>query len=186
MISGVPIRGEAGVGYALPRGFDLPPLMFSEEELEALVLGARMVQAWADKRLARAAEEALQKIEEALPDRMKGKLSEAAFLAPDFHVDKGAAAGLDELRLALRQKRKVHFHYVDKTSAPSARLVRPLGVAFWGRTWTLVAWCEKRVGFRSFRLDRMTRLEVKAELFADEAGKTLRDFLEQVGKEPRS
>src|SRR5258707_10592694 len=84
-LSGVPILGEAGVGYALPRGFDLPPLMFDDEELEALVLGARMVQAFADKRLARAAEEALGKIETALPPRLRARIAETAFLAPDFH-----------------------------------------------------------------------------------------------------
>src|SRR5437899_1479879 len=66
-LSGVPILGEAGVGYALPRGFDLPPLMFTEEELEALVVGARMVQAWGDQKLARAAEDALSKIETVVP-----------------------------------------------------------------------------------------------------------------------
>src|SRR5205085_5312646 len=101
VLSGVPIQGEAGVGYALPRGFDLPPLMFTEEEIEALVLGARMVQAWADKRLARAAEDALAKIEQALPPRLQRSVSEAAFFAPGFHIEQGAANFLEELRSAL-------------------------------------------------------------------------------------
>ena len=184
ILSGVPILGEAGVGYALPRGFDLPPLMFDDEELEALVLGARMVQAFADKRLARAAEEALGKIETALPQRLRARISEAAFLAPDFHVDPRSAQGLDELRRALREKRKLRFDYVDKIGNASARYVRPLGVSFWGRQWTLVAWCEERQDFRNFRLDRITELDVLDEVFIDEPGKSLRDFLASVSKEP--
>src|SRR5947209_20043905 len=84
--SGVPIQGEAGVGYALDRSFDLPPLMFDETEIEALVLGARIVKAWADPQLAGAAEEALRKIESILPPRLRERLSEAALFAPGFHV----------------------------------------------------------------------------------------------------
>src|SRR3954464_5929762 len=82
LASGVPIQGEAGVGYALDRSFELPPLMFDEEEIEALVLGARIVRAWADQKLARAAEEALQKIETVLPPRLRQQLSESALMAP--------------------------------------------------------------------------------------------------------
>ncbi len=185
ILSGVPILGEAGVGYALPRGFDLPPLMFDDEELEALVLGARMVQAFADKRLARAAEEALGKIETALPQRLRARVQEAAFLAPGFHVDPRSYSGLDELRRALREKRKVRFAYLDKAGAPSSRTARPLGISFWGRAWTLVAWCERRDDFRSFRLDRIEGLQVLAEPFADEPGKLLRDFLATVERETR-
>jgi predicted DNA-binding transcriptional regulator YafY len=182
VLSGVPILGEAGVGYALPRGFDLPPLMFTDEEIEALVLGARMVQAWADKRLARAAEDALAKVEQALPQRLQSRIAEAAFLAPGFHIDKAAANFLEELRSALRHRRKVRFAYVDKDGAGTARTVRPLGLTYWGRTWSLAAWCEMRVGFRNFRLDRIRGLLVTDEVFADEPGKTLRDFLVEVEK----
>ena len=184
VISGVPIQGEAGVGYALPRGFDLPPLMFSEEEIEALVLGARIVQAWGDKRLARAAEEALSKIENALPPRLRDTLRSAAFLAPDFHIDKGASAFLEELRAALRQKRKVRFAYFDKAGAASTRTARPLGLTYWGRTWSMAAWCEMRNDFRNFRLDRIRGLSVTEEQFADEPGKTLQDFLRAMEAQP--
>ena len=85
LVAGVPIQGEAGVGYVLDRSYELPPLMFDEEEIEALVLGARIVRAWADKKLARAAEEALQKIETVLPPRLKSRLAESALMAPGFH-----------------------------------------------------------------------------------------------------
>ena len=94
LVSGVPILGEAGVGYALDRSYELPPLMFDEEEIEALVLGARVVSAWADKKLARAAEEALKKIETVLPPRLKSKLADSALMAPDFHVSERFRSGL--------------------------------------------------------------------------------------------
>src|SRR5207237_2857253 len=106
LLSGVPIQGEAGVGYALDRSYELPPLMFDEEEIEALVLGARIVRAWADHKLARAAEEALQKIENVLPPRLKTRLAETALLAPDFHVNDRFRSGLEELRRAIREQRK--------------------------------------------------------------------------------
>jgi predicted DNA-binding transcriptional regulator YafY len=183
--SGVPILGEAGVGYALPRGFDLPPLMFTDEELEALVLGARMVQAWADKRLARAAEEALAKIETALPPRLQGRIAEAALMAPGFHVGPGAHAFLEELRTALRLRRKVRFGYADVGGKETARTVRPLGLAYWGRSWSLAGWCELRQDFRSFRLDRLRALSVLEEPFGDEPGKTLKDFLARMERENR-
>jgi len=180
VLSGVPVQGEAGVGYALPRGFDLPPLMFTEEEIEALVLGARMVQAWADKRLAQAAEDALSKVETALPQRLQGRIAAAALLAPGFHIAEGTANFLEELRAALRLKRKIRFAYADKAAAPSTRTARPLALAFWGRAWSLTGWCELRKDFRSFRLDRIKGLLVMEEGFEDEPGKTLADFLEKV------
>src|SRR6184192_434779 len=105
LLSGVPIQGEAGVGYALDRSYELPPLMFDEEEIEALVLGARIVRAWADKKLARAAEEALQKIEAVLPPRLKSKLADSALMAPDFHVSERFRSGLASLRHAIREQR---------------------------------------------------------------------------------
>jgi predicted DNA-binding transcriptional regulator YafY len=137
-ISGVPIQGEAGVGYALDRSYELPPLMFDEEEIEA-PLGARIVRAWADKKLARSAEEALQKIEAVLPPRLKSKLADSALLAPDFHFTERFRAGLEDLRRAIREQRKARFHYVDKAQAGSERTVHPLGLAYWGQTWTLTA-----------------------------------------------
>jgi predicted DNA-binding transcriptional regulator YafY len=135
LLSGVPIQGEAG--YALDRSYELPPLMFDEEEIEALVLGARIVRSWADKKLARAAEEALQKIEAVLPPRLKSKLAESALMAPGFHVRAQVRSGLEDLRRAIREQRKARFQYVDKAQAGSERTVHPLGLAYWGQTWTL-------------------------------------------------
>lgn len=185
LLSGVPIQGEAGVGYALDRSFDLPPLMFDEEEIEALVLGARIVRAWADPKLARAAEEALQKIEGVLPPRLKSKLAEAALYAPDFHIKAQLRSGLGDLRQAVREQRKARFRYLDKAQAGSERTVQPLGLYYWGQTWTLAAWCELRQGFRNFRVDRIEGLSITPEQFEKVPGRTLADFVAHMEAEDR-
>jgi predicted DNA-binding transcriptional regulator YafY len=185
LLSGVPIQGEAGVGYALDRSFELPPLMFNEEEIEALVLGARIVRAWADPKLARAAEEALQKIEGVLPPRLKQKLAEAALFAPDFHVQARLRSGLSDLRQAVREQRKTRFRYLDRAQAGTERTVQPLGLYYWGQTWTLAAWCELRQGFRNFRIDRIEGLQICEEKFEKVPGRTLADFVAQIEAEER-
>ena len=185
LLSGVPIQGEAGVGYALDRSFELPPLMFDEEEIEALVLGARIVRAWTDPKLARAAEEALQKIENVLPPHLKTRLAEAALFAPSFHSREQSRSGLSGLRLAIRESRKARFRYVDRAQAGTERTVQPLGLYYWGQTWTLAAWCELRQGFRNFRVDRIQDLAVTSERFEKTPGHTLADFLAQVEAEDR-
>jgi predicted DNA-binding transcriptional regulator YafY len=173
--SGVPIRGEAGVGYALLKGFDLPPLMFNEEEIEALVLGARIVESRADPALARAARDVLAKVEAVLPARLRERVAETALFAPGFRATP-ADAGVTALRGAIRQRRKVSFAYRDRQEAGSRRTVQPLGVFYWGATWSLGGWCELREGFRNFRTDRIADLAVLEETFQPQPGRTLRDF----------
>ena len=184
-LSGVPILGEAGVGYALPRGFDLPPLMFTEEEIEALVLGARIVQSWADPALARAAEDVLTKVETVLPERSKRKIPEAALFAPRFHVPGQVARSLTELRRAVRDRRKARFEYQDRTGIGSQRTVQPLGLFYWGSSWSLGAWCEMRKDFRNFRIDRIASLEILAKTFEALPGRTLKDFFRHYEQERR-
>ncbi|HXU65459.1 MAG TPA: YafY family protein [Polyangia bacterium] len=182
--SGVPIRGEAGVGYALARGFDLPPLMFTEEEIEALVLGARIVETRADPALARAARDVLKKIEAVLPARLKDRVEEAALFAPGFRTVPAGEA-LTRLRGAIRQRRKVAFAYRDQSGAATRRTVQPLGVFYWGATWSLGAWCELRGGFRNFRTDRIDELAVLDLTFQSQPGRTLRDFFRHYEEEGR-
>lgn len=178
--SGVPIEGEAGVGYMLRRGFDLPPLMFTEQEIEAMVLGARVVTSWGDAALARAAGGALARVEAALPDRLKARLESTPLYAPGFHVPQEVVAALATLREAIDDSRKTWFAYIDAKGEYTERTVRPLGLFFWGATWSLSGWCELREDFRDFRLDRMDRLEVCEERFAPEPGKTLQDFFRRM------
>lgn len=177
--SGVPIEGEAGVGYVLREGFDLPPLMFSEQEIEALVLGARIVESWTDPALSRAASDVIAKVEAVVPARLRQVMSSIALLAPDADFIEPIAFDLAELRRALRERRKISFAYVDALGDASERTVRPLSLAFFGPAWLLAAWCELRDDFRTFRLDRMTRFDLRSEAFRPEPGKTLEDFLQR-------
>ncbi len=179
MASGVPIEGEAGVGYVLRAGFDLPPLMFKETEVEALVLGARIVESWADRELSEAAADAIAKIEAVIPDRLRGYMASTALLAPPLHFMEPIRFDLADLRRAVRSRIKVHFRYTDVLGQGSERTVRPLSLAYFGPVWVLAAWCELRVDFRTFRLDRIEGFAVLEDHFRIEAGKTLHDFLKR-------
>jgi predicted DNA-binding transcriptional regulator YafY len=179
MASGVPIEGEAGVGYVLRAGFDLPPLMFKEQEIEALVLGARIVESWADGELAEAASDAIAKIGAVIPDRLRGYMANTALLAPSMHYMEPISFDLGDLRRAVRNQIKVRFRYTDVLAQGSERTVRPLSLAYFGPVWVLAAWCELRVDFRTFRLDRMEGFGVLEDRFRTEAGKTLHDFLKR-------
>jgi predicted DNA-binding transcriptional regulator YafY len=180
MLSGVPIEGEAGVGYVLRRGFDLPPLMFSEAEIEAMVLGARVVTSWGDAGLAKAAAEALARVEAVLPERLKSRLEGTPLYAPGFHVPAAVVERLAALRRAIDQRRVVHLAYTAAGGDATDRSVRPLGLFFWGYGWSLAAWCELRADFRSFRLDRIRDLRMLPERFADEPGRTLQDYFSRM------
>ena len=174
--TGVPIDGEAGVGYTLRRGFDLPPLMFTEPELEAMVLGARVVSSWGDQALGRAARDALARVEAALPERLREKLTNTPLFAPGFHVPAETIASLTPLRVALEERRIVWMRYEDAGGVTSERTLRPVGLFFWGYRWSLSAWCELRQAFRSFRLDRIRQIDVREERFTPLPGQTLEDL----------
>ena len=175
-LSGVPIEGEAGVGYALRRDFDMPPLMFDFDEIEALTAGARMVQAWSSPALAKAAQSALDKIAAALPADKRIAMDRTKLFAPSFHVDRELGKVLDTMREAIVDARRLSFQYRDEGGKASERKVRPLGLYFWGQKWTLAAWCEMREDFRNFRLDRTANVAI-GNKFPDEPGKRLEDFL---------
>jgi len=177
--SGVPIEGEAGVGYVLKAGFDLPPLMFREQEIEALVLGARIVQSWADPELATAATDVIAKVEAVIPERLRDYMANTALLAPTHHYMEPISFDMADLRRALRNHLKVHFHYRNAIAEASVRTVRPLCLAYFGPVWLLSAWCELRDDFRTFRLDRIEEFVVRTDRFRAEPGKTLHDFLKR-------
>jgi len=177
--SGVPIEGEAGVGYVLKAGFDLPPLMFKEQEIEALVLGARIVESWGDSELAKAASDVIAKVEAVIPDRLRGYMANTALLAPESHYMEPVTFDLAQLRHALRNQLKIHFDYSNVYGAASSRTVRPLSLAYFGPVWLLAAWCELRDDFRTFRLDRIQNFRVEESRFRPEPGKTLHEFLKR-------
>lgn len=180
---GVPIEGEAGVGYRLGAGFDLPPLMFTLPEAQALVAAVRLVQGRLDPQLAAHAEAALSRILAVLPGRTRAAAEQVAIHAPALTLDARTLAHLATLRTAVDQRQKLRVRYEDQHGHSSERVLRPLGCFFWGPVWTLGAWCEQRQDFRSFRLDRLHSLEVLDERFADEAGKTLADLCRAVQQE---
>jgi predicted DNA-binding transcriptional regulator YafY len=178
--SGVPIEGEAGVGYMLRQGFDLPPLMFTASEIEAMVLGARVVQSWGDAQLARAAGDALARVEAALPDRLKQRMQSTPLYAPGFHVRQETMQRLSELREAVDGRCKAWIAYTDNELVDTERVIHPLGLFFWGRTWSVTGWCELRDDFRDFRLDRIRELRVLNEKWDPEPGKMLDDYFRRM------
>ena len=181
---GVPIEGEAGVGYRLGQGFELPPLMFTQDEAKSLVASVRLAQAWLDPGLAREAENALGKILSVLPAAVRVAAESLALYAPVASLGEEAKQTLQllqTLRETVNARRKLAFSYRDLSGKPSQRVVRPLGCFFWGKVWTLAAWCESRKDFRSFRIDRIEAVDVLEERFRDEPAKTLAQLLRNAG-----
>jgi len=177
MASGVPIEGEAGIGYVIRRGYDLPPLMFTRDEMTALTLGARIVNSWADPGLAMAAQSVLSKVETVLPDALKGELDQTRLFSPLVQIPARVGTFMGELRSAVDHRNKVVITYTRADGVDSKRIIRPLGLFFWGTVWTLGAWCELRQAFRNFRLDRVETLRVCDERYPNEPGKTLEDMI---------
>jgi len=180
---GVPIEGEAGVGYRMNAGFDLPPLMFTKDEAQALVAAVRLAQPRLDAGLSRHAEGALSKILAVLPSAARAAAESLAVYAPPFGPDEATRTRLETVRVAAESRRTISIVYVDLKEQKSERVVRPLGCFYWGAVWTMAAWCETRDGFRNFRVDRIERLDVLERRFRDEPGKTLADLFRQVESE---
>lgn len=181
--SGVPIEGEAGVGYRLGAGFDLPPLMFRMDELEALVLGARMVRGFGDPEISRSAAHAFDRIQKVLPQDLRARIDAVRMYVPGMALPAAMRSHLPELRRAIAERRTVEIAYVREDGETSTRRIRPLGLAFFGKSWLVIGWCELRDGFRSFRLDRVTGLCTTSVAFEPEPGKTLDDYFASIGVE---
>ncbi|MDA0119728.1 helix-turn-helix transcriptional regulator [Vibrio sp. T11.5] len=175
--SGVPIQGEAGVGYILQSGAHLPPLMFSEREMMALELGMRMVRAWSDSDLADASISASNKILSVLPDKLKQQVESFPILVPDFYTQTASARHGQMLRHAIDAKWKIDIDYVAENGSRTQRTLQPLGQMFWGKVWTLVAWCELRDDYRHFRLDRIEKLSILDQQFETNKTKSLEHFI---------
>lgn len=181
--SGVPIRGEAGVGYRLERGFELPPLTFTSEELEGLALGARIVSAWGDDELAKAVASAISKIEAVIPGGLREALLDAPLFAPGYGRAAYMARYLDLVRHAITARDVVRLRYTREDGEVSEREIRPLGLYFWGNKWTLAAWCELRQDYRSFRPGRMETVERTGRRFDPDAGPNLEEYLRRTEQE---
>ena len=181
MASGVPIDGEPGLGYALHAGFQVPPLMFDDNELEALVFGVDVAKSWGDPALAEAADRILAKVDAVLPERLRPKLAASRLFVPDLRLSAQVAELLGEVRGAIGDRRRVFIDYRTAEQAATERIIWPMALAYWGRTWTLGGWCELRQDFRSFRLDRIIALRVLESTYEDLPGRGLAEYVSAMG-----
>jgi predicted DNA-binding transcriptional regulator YafY len=181
-LSGVPIEGEAGVGYVLRKGSDIPPLMFTPDELESLVVGTRFVRAFAGEKLAAGAQAALVKIEAVLPPELRERSSRTRIYAPIWRDAESTAfaARIDELHAAIEAQHLLRLFYRDEAGRESQREVEPLCLAFWGGKWTLGTWCRLRKDFRNFRPDRIERIENLGEVFVSAPDRDLGSYLQAM------
>ena len=162
---GAPVEGEAGVGFMLRAGVFLPPLMFSADELEALVLGARWVRHQGDDALAQAASNALAKIATATPRDLRDAMAETSLFVPSPQVSRAHDAFMQPLREAIRREERLRMNYSDGSGAKSERLVWPFALAFFEGRRVLAGWCELRAAFRHFRVDRITGADPTGERY---------------------
>lgn len=162
---GAPIDGEAGIGYMLKAGFFLPPLMFSPEELEALVLGARWVETQPDDGLGAAARNALAKIATASPEDLRDRISDTALWPTVFWGNRKPIPVLGDIRLAMRQEKAVRIDYEDEQGRATSRTLWPVGLVFYEGKQTIAAWCLLREDFRTFRTDRIVNLTITEERY---------------------
>lgn len=180
MDAGVPIRGEAGVGYIIDKSYYLPPIAFDADELEAIALGISMVRQWTDERFADKGQSAFEKIQAVLPASLQGELQQITTYAIPNRPKVPWSVEFSDLREHIRDRRKVHMVYSDQQEQLTTRTIRPLALLFFNPVWLLTGWCEKRQDFRNFRLDRIQELTTSEATFADEADKNLSAYLIQV------
>ncbi len=180
MDSGVPIRGEAGIGYTINKQYYLPPIAFDADELEAIGLGISMVRQWTDQRFADKADSAFDKIEAVLPASLQGELKQITTYAVPTRPKVPWTVNFSDLRDHIRTQRKIHVVYSDQEDRETTRTLQPLALLFFNPVWLLVAWCELRQDFRNFRLDRIQNLTPSQHLFKDDPDKNLQAYLHLV------
>ena len=183
VLTGVPVEGEAGIGYILKTDTTIAPLMFTESEIEAMVLGMRLVKSWADDDMIDSADQALTKIRSVISEPLMHRLNHRTtpFLVPEFGRTERVKFG-QEIRTAIHRNKTILVHYSDAKQNLSERELEPLGLVFWGNSWTLAAWCLLRQSYRSFRLDRIASLTL-SERDIDSEKHTLTEYLADQGNQ---
>ena len=179
-LSGVPVEGEAGSGYRLLAGYDLPPLMLTTQESESLVAAIRLLQTWGGASLSLALESAQEKVLAILPAESRRKAEQSRLFAPDFGAQGYSKDQFDLVHRAVSAQQALALHYRDEAGKVSQREVLPLGLFFWGERWLLVTWCELREDYRCFRLDRCLEISATGRHFSERADRSLSDFLRKV------
>ena len=177
---GARIDGEAGLGYVLRPGFLLPPLMFSEEEIEALVLGSRWVHQRGDGALAAAAANVLAKIGAVLPDDLRATLDDSGLLIGPGEPLAAGDGELPVIREAIRRERKLQLRYRDKDGAASRRTIWPFAIGFYEKARVVAAWCELRQDYRHFRTDRIVRLRASERRYPRRRQALLKEWRERI------
>jgi predicted DNA-binding transcriptional regulator YafY len=174
--SRVPIEGAPGIGYVLRRGFDLPPLMFTSDEVDAIAVGARLVRRLRDPQLTHAADRVLAKIDTALPEALRDQLA-----AEPFYVSDGSAPemviDLAEIRRAIRETRKIVLGYRDENGRLTRRTIWPIALAYYVDVTLIGAWCELRQDFRNFRADRIRRADILEDNFPGDQRRLMEEWL---------
>lgn len=178
--SGALIDGEAGYGYTLQEDPALPPMMFSRDEMEALVLGLREVVQVADPVLANAAENALSKLKASLPQRMRAEFEHAVLYAKRFNCRPEISIDIEALRHATRNEQIIDIDYGDVEENRTQRAIQPLAIVFFDRSLVLLAWCELREAYRSFRIDRILQMTVTERSFRPRRVPMLREYLDRL------
>ena len=176
--SGVPIIGEAGVGYILDKDHIVKPLMFTLDEIDALAMGAQMVKNFGGSNMKQSITHAMNRLVSALPKQLRDEYENTFLLARNMSAEDPISISFTELRSALRKKRFIQIDYLDLREQASKRTLRPLSIVFFCTAWVLLAWCEKRQDFRSFRIDRIEKMTLLDKTFRDEKGKRFADYCE--------
>jgi predicted DNA-binding transcriptional regulator YafY len=174
----IPIDGAAGLGYLLRRGFDLPPLMFTAEETEAILVGALLTRRTGDPGLKAAADNVLSKIAAILPSALQGQMTSPSFFVSEHGASEPAVADLALIRRAIRNHNKLEIDYLDREGEPTSRRIWPIAVAYFVEVTLVCAWCELRNDYQHFRADRIQSLKVSEETFSTDGGKLLKDWPE--------
>ncbi|MEM9438347.1 MAG: YafY family protein [Pseudomonadota bacterium] len=177
--SGIPVEGTRGIGYRVTAAITLPPLNLTKVELEALHLGLAVVGEGADDELSEAAQSLSSKIDAVLPEDRREAPTGFGFAVYPFADTAHGFRHMPALRAAIRSRQKVDVVHVSARGEQTRRTIRPLQLDYWGRVWTVTAWCELRADFRTFRVDKIETLRVLPAIFTEEVGKRLEDFLER-------
>ncbi len=175
-LSGVPVEGEAGSGYRLLAGYDLPPLMLTTKESEALIAAIRLLKTWGGEALSQSLESAQEKMLAILPEARRRQAEQTRLFAPDLGAHRYAKTHFDVIHQAVSNQQVLQLHYRDESGQVTWREVLPLGLFFWGERWLLVAWCELRNDYRNFRLDRCLEVRRTERRFSECADRSLSDF----------
>ena len=172
----VPIEGAAGVGYVLRKSFDLPPLNFTIDEIEAIAVGARLVNRLKDPALQQAAESVLAKVTTAVPERLRMHIADAPIYVSPGMTPEASGADLAEVRAAIRDSAKLYIAYADVSGRRTNRVIWPIAMAYYVDVTLVGAWCELRADYRNFRVERIVSSRVLDEHFDQDNGRLFREW----------